>query len=118
MSPPSRKVVIGARSTRLHVRSDEGREQAHGLLRDADAFFANRRPGLLDSLGFDLEQAIAVRPGLVHVTISTHGRQAPWGNSVGFDQPAGAVTGTLAAEGSLQDPKLPPTSIVNDYMGG
>lgn len=107
---------VGARSTRLHLRSPEGRAQAHELLRGADVFYANRRPGLLEDLGFDLDSAIGVRPGLVHVTVSTHGQGGPWADRIGFDQPAGAVTGTLAAEGTLADPKLPPISIVNDYL--
>jgi crotonobetainyl-CoA:carnitine CoA-transferase CaiB-like acyl-CoA transferase len=57
-----------------------------------------------------------VRPGLIHVTVSTHGDSGPWSDRVGFDQVAGTVTGMVAAEGSLAEPKLPPTSIVNDYL--
>lgn len=109
---------IGTRSTRIPLRSEAGRAQVHALLKDADVFFANRRPGFLSSIGMDLEQAVAVRPGLVHVNVTTHGETGPWKNRVGFDQPAGAVTGTLVAEGSLEKPSLPPTSIVNDYLVG
>lgn len=107
---------VGMRSTRVNVRSPAGREQVRGLLRDADVFFANRRPGLLADLGLDAESAAAVRPGLVHVTVSTHGEDGPWRDRLGFDQVAGAVTGLVAAEGSLENPALPPTSIVNDYL--
>ncbi len=72
---------VGARSTRINVRTPAGREQVYGLLREADVFFANRRPGLLEALGLDLEAAAAVRPGLVHVTVSTHGQGAGAGGS-------------------------------------
>jgi crotonobetainyl-CoA:carnitine CoA-transferase CaiB-like acyl-CoA transferase len=107
---------VGMRSARVNVRSQAGREQVYGLLRDADVFFANRRPGLLDDLGLDAETAAAIRPGLIHVTVSTHGQDGPWRNRVGFDQVAGTVTGVVAAEGTLESPQLPPTSIVNDYL--
>lgn len=107
---------VGVRSTRLNVRGSDGRATLYGLLRDADIFYANRRPGLLTELGVDAGQAFAIRPGLVHVTVSCHGETGPWANRAGFDQVAGTVTGMVAAEGSLEAPKLPPTSIVNDYL--
>lgn len=107
---------VGTRSTRLDVNSDAGRRVFLNLLRDADVFFANRRPALLRRFGVDLDQAIEQRPGLVHVTVSTHGSAGPWGNRIGFDQVAGAVSGMFVVEGSADEPALPPTGIVNDYV--
>lgn len=107
---------VGVRSTRINLRADEGRKRFHELLTGADIFYANRRPGLLAELGADLTTAIGVRPGLIHVTVSCFGDGGPWGNRIGFDQVAGTVTGMAAAEGSLANPALPPTSIINDYL--
>ncbi|MEV5778741.1 CoA transferase [Streptomyces antimycoticus] len=107
---------VGVRSTRLPVREPAGREQLYELLRGADIFYANRRPGLLTELGVDADQATRVRPGLIHVTASAFGEGGPWGARVGFDQVAGTVAGMVAAEGSLAEPQLPPTSIINDYL--
>ncbi|GHF36842.1 crotonobetainyl-CoA:carnitine CoA-transferase CaiB-like acyl-CoA transferase [Amycolatopsis bartoniae] len=107
---------VGVRSTRLDVRNPDGQATLRALLRDADIFYANRRPGLLTELGVDAEQAFAVRPGLIHVTARCYGETGPWARRAGFDQVAGAVTGMVAAEGSLKEPKLPPTSIINDYL--
>ncbi|KAI8809617.1 CoA-transferase family III domain-containing protein [Cladochytrium replicatum] len=108
----------GVRSCVIDVRSDSGREQIYDLLDGADIFYANRLPGLLESLGMDAHAASKIRPGIVHVIVSCHGKGGPWKNRVGFDQIARAVTGCLVAEGgSLKTPKLPPTNIVNDYLG-
>lgn len=107
---------VGMRSTRLNVRGPDGQAMLRDLLGDADIFFANRRPGLLTELGVDTEQALQVRPGLIHVTVSCFGETGPWRNRVGFDQVAGTVTGMVAAEGTLDEPELPPTSIINDYL--
>jgi crotonobetainyl-CoA:carnitine CoA-transferase CaiB-like acyl-CoA transferase len=107
---------VGVRSTRLNVREADGRAALNELLRGADIFYANRRPGLLTELGVDAGQAAEIRPGLIHVTVSTFGVDGPWGKRIGFDQVAGTVTGMVAAEGTLEEPKLPPTGIINDYL--
>lgn len=46
----------------------------------------------------------------------TFGADGPWAARVGFDQVAGTVTGMVAAEGTLAEPRLPPTMIINDYL--
>jgi crotonobetainyl-CoA:carnitine CoA-transferase CaiB-like acyl-CoA transferase len=50
------------------------------------------------------------------VDISIDGPKGPWANRIGFDQTAGGVTGVLALEGSVENPKLPEIFIVNDYI--
>lgn len=107
---------VGTRSARLDLRNAPGSTRMRELLREADIFFANRRFGLLQSVGLSAEQAVKTRPGLIHVTVSTHGEGGPWEKRPGFDQVAGAVTGMMAFEGTPDEPKLPPTSIVNDYL--
>lgn len=109
---------VGMRSARVDPRSDEGRAKLRELLGTADIFFANRRPGLLDEFGLDPASAAAARPGIVHVTMSTHGAEGPWAGRPGFDQVAGAVTGMLSLEGTPDKAALPPTVIVNDYLVG
>lgn len=107
---------VGVRSTRLNAKSEQGRAKLHELIREADIFYANRRPGLLEKLGMDLPTLAKIRPGIIHVTVSTHGEGGPWKDRVGFDQVAGTVCGMVVAEGSLEAPRLPPTLIINDYL--
>jgi len=107
---------VGVRSTRLNAKSEQGQAQLHELIGEADIFYANRHPGLLEKLGMDLPTLAKTRPGIIHVTVSTHGEGGPWKNRLGFDQVAGAVCGMVVAEGSLEAPKLPPTLLINDYL--
>ncbi|MDB5714985.1 MAG: acyl-CoA transferase/carnitine dehydratase [Sphingomonadales bacterium] len=109
---------IGMRSARLDPRSEAGKQRLSELVSNADIFFANRRPGLLKEFGLDAATMALARPGIIHVTMSTHGEGGPWANRPGFDQVAGAVSGMLAMEGSAGKAALPPTIIVNDYLVG
>ncbi|MGW3661245.1 CoA transferase [Streptomyces sp. NPDC005151] len=107
---------VGVRSTTLNPHVEEGLARIHELQAGADVFFANRRPGFLDSIGLSEEEAIARRPGLVYATVSLNGQSGPWKDYLGFDQTAGALTGLLHLEGDGDTPALPPISVVNDYL--
>ena len=106
----------GVRSALLDVNADDGRKRLHHLLRGADVFYHNRRPALIDRLGLGAAEVAALRPGIVHTTVSLHGTRGPWAGRPGFDQTAGAVTGMMLLEGDRDRPRLPPIMVVNDYL--
>ena len=93
-------VQVGMRSTILDS-SKEDRAKFDILLKDADVFFANKRPGYLKSHGLDAEELCAKKPGLIHVTVVLHGEKGPWSNRPGFDEIGATVSGVFALEGSL-----------------
>lgn len=107
---------FGVRSTTIASKTPEGRQVLGGLLAAADVFYANRRPALLDTLALTADQLAAERPGIIHVTVSPHGRAGPWSDRPGFDQTAGAVTGLLTLEGTADAPQLPIITVVNDWI--
>jgi len=86
------------------------------LVAEADIFFANRRPGLLEKLGITSDELTRLRPGIVQVDFSIYGAAGPWANRIGYDHTAGGVSGVLALEGSLEEPKLPEIFVVNDFI--
>jgi crotonobetainyl-CoA:carnitine CoA-transferase CaiB-like acyl-CoA transferase len=57
-------VQVGMRSTILGD-SKEDRDQFQRLLKRADVFFANKRPGFLAKHGLDAEELCAQKPGLI-----------------------------------------------------
>jgi crotonobetainyl-CoA:carnitine CoA-transferase CaiB-like acyl-CoA transferase len=58
-------VQVGMRQTILD-HSKEDRAKFDQLLKDADVFFANRRPGYLERNALDAETLCAQKPGLIH----------------------------------------------------
>ena len=109
-------VQVGMRSTLLD-RSKEDRAKFDELLKDADIFFANRRPGYLERDGLDAETLSAKKPGLIHAQVLLHGNKGPWKNRPGFDEIA-AVTGVFAIEGTITHPKSPPIIPIVDNVVG
>lgn len=107
---------VGVRSSLLDFKSSEGAAKMRDLLRQADIFYANRRPGYLDRHGLSPAEAAAVRPGIIHVGNSLFGQTGPWADRVGFDQNAGVATGMTVLEGSLDAPELPFIGVVNDWI--
>jgi crotonobetainyl-CoA:carnitine CoA-transferase CaiB-like acyl-CoA transferase len=110
-------VQVGMRSTILDS-SKEDRAKFDALLKDADIFFANKRPGYLKSHGLDAEELCAKKPGLIHAIVVLHGETGPWSNRPGFDEIGATVSGVFALEGSLSSPKQPPIVPICDNVVG
>jgi CoA transferase family III len=108
-------VQVGMRSTILDD-AKEDREKFNQLLKDADVFFANKRPGFLKKHGLDAESLCAQKPGLIHATVVLHGEKGPWSNRPGFDEIGAAVSGLFAIEGSPTQPKQPPIVPICDNV--
>ncbi|MDB5977135.1 MAG: carnitine dehydratase [Nevskia sp.] len=110
-------VQVGMRSTILGDSKDD-RAKFGNLLEGTDIFFANKRPGFLESHGFDAETLAAKKPGLIHVSVLLHGDRGPWKNRPGFDEIGAAVSGLFAIEGTPSQPKQPPIIPIVDNVVG
>jgi crotonobetainyl-CoA:carnitine CoA-transferase CaiB-like acyl-CoA transferase len=110
-------VQVGMRSTLLDG-SKEDRAKFDSLLKNADVFFANRRPGYLERYGLTAEELSEKRPGLIHAKVVLHGERGPWSNRVGFDEIGAAVSGLFSIEGSPTQPKSPPIIPICDNVVG
>jgi len=110
-------VQVGMRSTILDG-SKEDRAKFDRLLKDADVFFSNRRPGYLERYGLTAEELSQKKPGLIHAKVVLNGERGPWSNWVGFDEIGAAVAGIFANEGTLAQPSSPPIIPVCDNVVG
>jgi crotonobetainyl-CoA:carnitine CoA-transferase CaiB-like acyl-CoA transferase len=110
-------VQVGMRSTLLDG-SKEDRATFDSLLKNADVFFSNRRPGYLERYGLTAEELSEKRPGLIHAKVVLHGEKGPWSNRVGFDEIGAAVSGLFSIEGSPTQPKSPAIIPICDNVVG
>ena len=110
-------VQVGMRSTILDD-SKEDRARFNQLLKDADVFFANKRPGFLKKHDLDADALCERKPGLIHATVVLHGEKGPWSNRPGFDEIGAAVSGLFTIEGSPTQPKQPPIVPICDNVVG
>lgn len=109
---------VGLRSTRINYKDPEGLEEVKELLKGADIFVANRRNKLYEETGLTPEGCAKIRPGIICCETSFAGDRGPWKDRIGYDQVAGAVTGTAVLDGSMAAPVLPVINVVNDALVG
>jgi crotonobetainyl-CoA:carnitine CoA-transferase CaiB-like acyl-CoA transferase len=109
---------VGSRSAWLDLTQDTGKAKVDRLLGDAHIVVNNHRDRKLEKLGIDPRDLARTHPGLVHVSITCYGSTGPWASRGGFDMNGSAASGLMVIEGGPEDPKLPPTGLVNDFITG
>ncbi|OBI40864.1 CoA transferase [Mycobacterium sp. E796] len=77
----------------LDLRSAEGKAIFRRLVAEADAVFANFKPGTLASLGFDYDALRAINPRIVLAGSSAYGDSGPWRTRLGYGPLVRAATG-------------------------
>lgn len=111
----------GKRSALVDLRSQEGRATMRSLLAGAHVFLQGYRPGGLQALGFGPQDAAALRPGLVYVSLTAYGTQGPWKDRRGFDSLVQTAMGFNHAEArAAGDPAKPrplPMQILDEAPG-
>ncbi|WP_155769616.1 CoA transferase [Mycobacterium asiaticum] len=81
------------RAVGIDLRSAEGKEIFARLVAEADAVFANFKPGTLASLGFDYDALHALNPRIVLAGSSAFGNTGPWSTRLGYGPLVRATTG-------------------------
>lgn len=78
-------MTLGKRCARLDLRRPADREIWEGLLRGADVLVHGYRADALEGLGLGVDRRLALRPGLVDVSLDAYGWTGPWQARRGFD---------------------------------
>ncbi|CAM4326754.1 Succinyl-CoA:(R)-benzylsuccinate CoA-transferase subunit BbsF [Mycobacterium basiliense] len=77
----------------LDLRSATGKQVFERLVGEADAVFANFKPGTLTSLGFPYDVLHTVNPRLILAGSSAFGNRGPWSARMGYGPLVRAATG-------------------------
>ena len=98
-SPSFNAVNRGKRSVVLNLKTSAGVDAVKELIRDADIFVENYRPGALEKLGLGYADLSAINPRLIYASISGYGQTGPHRHKGGFDLVAQGVSGIMSVTG-------------------
>ncbi|MGN8552927.1 UNVERIFIED_CONTAM: CoA transferase [Microbacterium sp. SLM126] len=104
------------RSVALDLKSADGRAALLDLVRTADVFLQNYRPGVAARLGVDYESLRAVNPSIVYVSISGYGEDGPYRDRPGQDLLVQAMSGAMLSAGRAGDAPAPAGQYLADAV--
>lgn len=110
----------GKRSSFLDFNKPDDSATFRALVKEADILVDGYRPGRLAARGFGADDLLALRPGLIHVTVNCFGSGGPLASRAGWDQIAQAITGICHTQGvatGAGQPKLTPVPMC-DFLTG
>lgn len=88
----------GKRAIVLDLKSDDGKRALEALLREADVFVQNFRPGVIERLGFGYERVKEIAPRLVYCSMSGYGPEGPRAKARVYDSIVQASSGFAAQQ--------------------
>jgi crotonobetainyl-CoA:carnitine CoA-transferase CaiB-like acyl-CoA transferase len=103
----------GKRSIGIDLKTEEGLTLLYDLVRGADVFVQNWRPGAAERLRVGEDDLRAINPGLVYASITGFGDDGPYAARRGYDPIFQALTGYVAAQ---LNPELPIPDLVRNAV--
>jgi crotonobetainyl-CoA:carnitine CoA-transferase CaiB-like acyl-CoA transferase len=92
------------RSLAIDLKAPEGKAILMDLVKTADVFLQNYRPGVAKRLGVDYDSLSAVNPKLVYASISGYGESGPYMNWPGQDLVLQGLSGAMLSAGREGEP--------------
>lgn len=95
---------MGKQGLCVNLKDARGLKLVHELVRTADVFVENYRPGALNKLGLGYEELRKLNPRLVYCSVSAYGHTGPDASRPGFGVIAEAKSGAMAMIGVPGEP--------------
>jgi crotonobetainyl-CoA:carnitine CoA-transferase CaiB-like acyl-CoA transferase len=92
------------RSLAVDLKHPDGKAALLELVKTADVFLQNYRPGVAKRLGLDYETLSAINPRLVYVSISGYGEDGPYRDRPGQDLVLQGMSGAMLSAGREGEP--------------
>jgi len=103
----------GKRSIGIDLKTAEGLELFHELVRTADVFVQNWRPGAAERLQIGEDDLRAINPDIVYASITGFGDDGPYAGRRGYDPIFQALTGYVGAQ---LNPEVPIPDLVRNAV--
>jgi crotonobetainyl-CoA:carnitine CoA-transferase CaiB-like acyl-CoA transferase len=88
------------RSVALDLKKEADRDLLKELVKTADVFIENYRPGAFEALGLGYEALSAINPKLIYASFSAFGQEGPRGEQTAYDHVIQATSGMMAMTGT------------------
>lgn len=106
------------RSVLLDLKAPEGRQSFERLLRSADVFVQNLRPGTFAKLGLGYDEVHKLNPRLIYCDMTGYGDTGPLGDLPAYDPLMQAFAGLMSLTGEQGGPPVRiPASILDQGTG-
>ena len=92
------------RSLAVDLKSEGGKKVLLDLVKSADVFLQNYRPGVAKRLGVDYETLSKINPRLIYVSMSGYGEDGPYVNRPGQDLVLQGMSGAMLSAGREGEP--------------
>ncbi|HEY8604451.1 CoA transferase [Tsuneonella suprasediminis] len=92
------------RSLAVDLKAPEGKAILIDMVREADVFLQNYRPGVAERLGVDYETLSAINPRLIYISMSGYGEDGPYKDLPGQDLLLQGMSGAMMSTGSAGAP--------------
>jgi len=94
------------RSTVINLRTEEGKEIARRLIKEADIVAENLGPGVMDRLGLGYEAVKVLNPRIIYASVKGFGSYGPYSGFKCFEPVAQATSGAMSVTGEAGGPPL------------
>lgn len=85
----------GKSSVTLNLKTEQGRALALRLIAQSDVVTNNFGPGVMQRLGLGYDDAVKVKPDIIHLSMPMYGQEGPLAGLLGVGMTISAVTGLL-----------------------
>ena len=103
----------GKRCLGVDLTSDEGRQIALDLCKDADIVLQNFRPGAMTRLGLHYDAVVSVNPDVIYCSISGFGETGPYADRPSLDPVIQGLTGIISRQ---INPDIPFPDLVRNLI--
>ena len=106
------------RSVVLDLKTDEGKEIARRLVREADVVAENLGPGVMERLGLGYEAVKALNPRAIYASVKGFGSFGPYSGFKCFEMIAQATGGAMSVTGYADRPPVVTGANIGDAGTG
>src|SRR5690606_23127057 len=100
------------------LKNAEDLERVKKLIAKADIITHNFRPGVMEKIGLDYENAKKINPKIIYGVVTGYGNKGPWQNKPGQDLLVQSLSGLAWLSGTKEDGPVPFGLAVADMICG